>query len=82
MWVLDDNAMEKLLGGDFCEVKIATEEEENISIRKLSLFQFKYDSYQGFRKFFKKHLEPILKTSCYIDDTSFVSKIIRKLCDM
>ena len=50
---------------------------KDISIRKLYGIQFTYFSYQGFRQFYKKYLEPIVETVKYIEDDSIIGKILK-----
>lgn len=77
MWLLSDNDMRELLGGEFSQVVTLKKIYKDISIRKLYGFQFTYFSYQGFRQFYKKYLEPIVETVKYIEDDSIVGKILK-----
>lgn len=76
VWVIKDEAMEQLLGGDFTDVCVLNEECSGISIRQLYKCQDVYKSYQGFRTFFKKHLQPIIEKICFIEDIGFIGKIV------
>ena len=76
MWIVTDNAMIELLGGDFSNVVLAKQKDKDVPMTKLILLQEQYLSYQGFRKFFKRHLQSIIENICFIKDNSFVSKII------
>jgi hypothetical protein len=77
MWLLTDEDMRELLGGEFSQVVTLKKIYKDISIRKLYGFQFTYFSYQGFRQFYKKYLEPIVETVKYIEDDSIVGKILK-----
>ena len=79
MWIISDGAMRDLLGGEFCQVVIAKQEEPEISIKKLYGYQFNYFSYQGFRKFFKSRLIKILNHIKFIDDDTAMAKIAKKM---
>lgn len=77
MWLLTDEDMRELLGGEFSQVVTLKKIYKDISIRKLYGFQFTYFSYQGFRQFYKKYLEPIVETVKYIEDDSIIGKILK-----
>ena len=79
MYILSDEALNELLGGEYYQVIIAKKECPDLSIAQLYNFQFDYFSYQGFRKFYRKHLEPIIKQIHIIDDDSIVGKAIKWL---
>ena len=76
MWVVTDKAMNSLLGGDFSNVVLAKQKNKDIPIQRLYKLQDLYSSYQGFRKFFKRHLQYIVESVCFIKDNNFVSKVI------
>lgn len=77
VWVVSDEAMKKILGGDFTDVSVLYESADNVSIRTLYKVQDTYKSYQGFRKFFKKHLEPVIEKISFIEDNTFMGKVVR-----
>ena len=77
VWVVSDEAMKKILGGDFTDVSVLYESADNVSIRTLYKVQDTYKSYQGFRKFFRKHLEPIIEKISFIEDNTFMGKVVR-----
>ena len=77
MWLLTDEDMRELLGGEFSQVVTLKKIYKDISMRKLYGFQFTYFSYQGFRQFYKKYLEPIVETVKYIEDDSIIGKILK-----
>ena len=68
MWVLSDDDMRELLGGEFIQVILAKQIDKNMSIRKLFYYQVDYLSYNGFRKFYNKVLYNIIDSIKYIDD--------------
>ena len=55
MWIVTDKAMNSLLGGNFSNVVLAKQKNKDIPIQRLYKLQDLYSSYQGFRKFFKRH---------------------------
>lgn len=79
MYILSDDAFNNLVSGEFAQVIIAKKHQPDLSIAKLYNFQFNYFSYQGFRKFYKKYLEPIIDEVFYLDDDTIVSKILKGL---
>ena len=82
VWVLTDKAMEHLLGGDFTDVSVMCETNKDVSMRTLYKIQDTYESYQGFRKFFKRHMKPIIEQLCFIEDTGIIGKIIKYFSGM
>lgn len=81
MWLLSDDDMKKLLGGEFCQTVIIKQLEPNTSIRQLYFTQFDYNSYNGFRKFYSSKLKPIINSIKYLDDDNFITKVIKFVCD-
>lgn len=79
MWLVSDEAMRDLLGGEFCQVVMAKQASPNMSIKKLYDYQFNYFSYQGFRKFFKSRLIKVLNGMKFLDDNEIGSKFIKKI---
>lgn len=79
MYLIEDESFNKMLGGEFFQVILAKKTQPKISIRKLYKFQFNYFTYQGFRKFYRRHLEPIIDGIRLIDDDSLIGKLIRWL---
>ena len=77
VWIVSDEAMEQILGGDFTDVSVLYEDVDNVSVRTLYKVQDTYKSYQGFRKFFRKHLEPIIEKISFIEDNTFMGKVVR-----
>lgn len=82
VWVVSDEAMEHMMGGDFTDVYNMYKEHNNISVRTLSGVQDTYKSYQGFRKFFRKHLQPIIGSVCYIKGNTFAGKVVNYFTGM
>ena len=82
MWVVSDDAMKQLLGGDFIDVSVLHESVDNVSVRTLYKVQDTYKSYQGFRKFFRNHLEPIIEKVSFIEDDCFIGKAIKYVTGM
>ena len=77
VWVVSDEAMEHILGGDFTNVSVLYESANNVSVRTLYKVQDTYKSYQGFRKFFRKYMEPVIERMCFIEDKGFIGKVIK-----
>ena len=79
MYLIEDKSFNEMLGGEYYQVILAKKKQPEISIRKLYNFQFNFFIYQGFRKFYKKHLEPIIDGIKIIDDKRIIGKVIRWL---
>lgn len=80
MYILEDEALNELLGGEFYQTIVAKQQEPKISVYKLfKSFQFNYKSYLGFLNFYKKHLSPIVDDIKVVDDNSLTAKVIRWL---
>ena len=77
MYLIEDESFTKLLDGEYYQVIIAKKLNPELTVSDLYNYQFKYDSYQGFRKFYRKHLEPILDGIRMIEDKSILGKTIR-----
>jgi Mg2+/Co2+ transporter CorB len=82
VWVVSDEAMEQILGGDFTDVVVLHESADDVSVRTLYRVQDTYKSYQGFRKFFRKHLEPIIERISFIEDNTFMGKVVKYFTGM
>lgn len=82
VWIVSDDAMERILGGDYRDVSVLYENVDNVSVRTLYKAQNTYESYQGFRKFFRKHLEPIIEKVCFIEDDGIIGKVIKYFSGM
>lgn len=79
MWLISDSDMDRLLDGNFTTVINLKQLDNEISMLQLFKYQTSYKTYEGFRKFFKKHLLPIIQTIRFIDDSSLLGKILRKI---
>lgn len=79
MYIISDDAFNHLTGGEYVQVIIAKKKCPELSIAKLYNYQFNFFSYQGFRKFYKKYLEPIIREVVYIDDDTLVGKFLKGL---
>ena len=78
MYLIDDDCFTQMLGGEFYQVIVAKKQHPDISIYRLfHSYQFKYDSYLGFKNFYRKHLEPIIDGIRLVDDGSIKGKAIR-----
>jgi hypothetical protein len=78
MYIISDSAFNELIGGEFYQVILAKKERPDMSVAELYNYQFDYFSYQGFRKFYRKHLEPIINSIKIVDDNSIIGRIIKK----
>ena len=79
MYLINDDGFAKLLGGEFYQVILAKKLNPDISIYQLSKYQFKYNTYEGFYLFYRKHLEPIMDDIRLIRDDSINGKTIKFL---
>ena len=85
MYILEDEALKELLGGEYYQVIVAKHHNPKISIYKIFQgFQVDYKSYIGFWNFYRKHLSPIIDSVRIIDDNSLLGKLLRWLvkCDV
>jgi len=82
VWIVSDEAMEQILGGDYTDVSVLYENTNGVPVSTLYMVQDTYKSYQGFRKFFRRHLEPIIEKIRFIEDDGFIGKIIRYFVGM
>ena len=77
MWIVSDNAMRELLGGEFCQVVEMKQLVKDLSIKEMWAMQFKYFSYDGFRKFYNKYLSKIIDDIRVVDDDKFIVKVFK-----
>ena len=77
MYLIDDESLTKILDGEYYQVIMAKKIDPNMSINQLFNYQYKYTTYHGFRRFFRRHLEPILNGIRIIDDDSILGKFIK-----
>ena len=81
MYILTDEAFNSLTGGEYAQVIIAKKQQPDLSVAKLYNYQFNFFSYQGFRKFYKKYLEPIINKIIYVDDDTLAGKFLKGLVE-
>lgn len=81
MYIITDEAFNNLTGGEYVQVIIAKKQCPELSIAKLYNYQFNFFSYQGFRKFYKKYLEPIINKIIYVDDDTLAGKFLKGLVE-
>ena len=79
MYLIEDEAFNEMLGGEFFQVILAKKQQPDLSVAQLYNYQFNYFSYQGFRRFYRRHLEPIIEKIRMIEDNSVLGKTIRWL---
>ena len=79
MFLVDDDCFTEMLGGEFYQVILAKQLNPDISVAQLFNYQFKYSTYVGFLKFYRKHLEPIIDGIRIVKDDSINGKAIRFL---
>lgn len=79
MYILTDEAFNSLVNGEFAQVIIAKKIRPSMSINELYNYQFDYDSYNGFRKFYHRHLEPIINNIRYVDNDSVQANLLQRL---
>lgn len=79
MWIISDEAMHKLLGGNYDTVVYLKQKDDSLTVRDLFCIQFCYASYDGFRKFYNKKLKPIVKEIKHLNNTSLLGNVLRLL---
>ena len=79
MYLIEDEAFNEMLGGEFYQVIIAKKLNPELNVAQLYNYQFNYFSYQGFRKFYRRHLEPIIEKIKIVEDKSLFGRLIRWL---
>ena len=77
MYLIEDEAFNEMLGGEFFQVILAKKQAPDLSVARLYNYQFNYFSYQGFRRFYRRHLEPIIDRIRMIEDNSLLGRLIR-----
>lgn len=77
MWIISDEAMHKLLGGNYDTVIYLKQKDDSLTVRDLFCIQFCYASYDGFRKFYNKKLKPIVKEIKHLNNTSLLGNMLR-----
>ena len=78
MWVISDEGMRVILGGEFVEVYKRYSKNKTISINKLYNHQSKYKTYAGFRKFYKKITSILAKDVKIIHLPHWLDFLMRK----
>lgn len=79
MYLIDDDCFTEMLGGEFYQVILAKKLNPDVSVAQLFNYQFKYSTYVGFLRFYRKHLEPIIDGIRIVKDDSVNGKAIRFL---
>lgn len=79
MYLINDDCFTEILGGEFYQVILAKKLNPDISVAQLFNYQFKYGTYVGFLRFYRKHLEPIIDGIRLIRDDSINGKAIKFL---
>jgi len=79
MYLINDDCFTEILGGEFYQVIVAKKLNPDISVYQLFNYQFKYNTYVGFLRFYRKHLEPIIDGIRIVKDDSINGKAIRFL---
>ena len=77
MWILSNRAFNKLMGGDYTIAIDLKKRLKDLSIAELFCYQFEYNSYDGFRKFYNKIISKIINDIKFVDENSFVGKFIK-----
>lgn len=77
MYIIDEESLSKILGGEFYQVILARKINPKISINKLFKHQYKYTTYPGFRKFFRRHLENAIEGIRIVEEDSLLAKFIK-----
>lgn len=79
MWIVDDETMNKIFGGDYTTIIEAKKKYPHLTIRELFCIQIYYNSYDGFRKFYNKSIRPIIDGIKFINNQSLLGKGIKLL---
>lgn len=79
MWIVDDETMVKLLGGDYTTIIETKKKYPHLTVRELFCIQFYYNSYDGFRKFYNKSIRPIIDGIKFVNNQSLSGKIVKLL---
>lgn len=79
MYLISDDCFTEMLGGEFYQVILAKKLDPDISVAQLFNYQFKYTTYVGFLRFYRRHLEPIIDGIKLIRDDSINGKAIKFL---
>jgi hypothetical protein len=77
MWIISDEAMHSLLGGNYDTVIYLKQKDDSLTVRDLFCIQFCYASYDGFRKFYNKKLKSIIKDIKHLNNTSLLGNMLR-----
>lgn len=77
MWIISDETLNQLLGGNYESVIYLKQKEPTLSVRELFCVQFVYASYDGFRKFYNKKLSKVLNGLKRIPNSSLLAKILK-----
>lgn len=78
MWIVEDEVMDTLLGGDFTQVILVKQLSPEVNVKQLYNCQFNYFSYNGFRKFFNKYIYKIFNKVRYIENDSITGKVLSR----
>lgn len=76
MYIVENEAMNRLLGGNYYLVLDMAKRNKPITIQDLYCLQFEYSSYDGFRKFYNKKLKHIINHISYVDGSGFIGKVL------
>lgn len=76
MWIISDYAMNKLLNGDFTVAIGMKKRHKDMSLVDMYCYQFEYESYDGFRKFYNKVLSKIIDKITFVDRGTLLHKIL------
>lgn len=79
MYIITDEVMDKLLGGNFFIILDFAKRNKQASIKDLFCFQFKYNSYNGFRRFYNNKLKHLIGNIGYINENGFIGKLIKRI---
>lgn len=79
MWILSNRAMNILMDGDYTLAIDLKRRNKDLTIKDLFCYQFEYNSYDGFRKFYNKLLSRIIDSITFINDDTILGKLLKFL---
>lgn len=79
MWVVSDNDMRELLGGEFSSLVIARALKPDIKVFELFRHQDVYKTSSGFAKFYRSTLSKIISTVRFVDDGCVTARAIKAM---
>ena len=79
MWVVSDNDMRELLGGEFSSLVMARALKPDIEVFELFRHQDEYKTSSGFAKVYRPTLSIIISTVRFVDDGCVAARAIKAM---